>query len=264
MTPGTAYTRHRFCVRFDAFRATHPGSDLLAIVQAFLRSLPVSQQSTARTALKRHLGRTALDWGGLEVARYRRNDANLMASVLRGDHRARVRAACADAKELAVIECLWTLRRAEVAALRWRDVDLGQGTVMVLKGKGDKPSWTLLTADAQAAIAAWFTAAGTPPDATPVFTVEAAGHPRFKGQPYTPNGLGKLVRRILLRAGLWTPGAGSAHRFRRSLATEYLRANPGDLVGLQKILRHEQVSTTARYAWLTQDDLTPRLARVVL
>ena len=146
--------------------------------------------------------------------------------------------------ERALVECLWVLRRCEVAALGWFDVDLGRGMVSVRHGKVDKPGWTLLPPSTQAALHAWFTAAGAPADDKPVFPIPPQiGHPRFVGGPYTANGLGKFVRRILDRAGLWSPGSGAAHRFRRSFATTYIRANPGDLAGLQKLMRHTQLST---------------------
>ena len=83
-------------------------------------------------------------------------------------------------------------------------------------------------------------------------------------RPYTPGGLGKIVQAILTRAGCWWRGLGAAHRFRRSFATEYLRENREDLVGLQRLMRHKQVSTTARYCFLQPADLAPRLSRVTL
>jgi integrase len=65
------------------------------------------------------------------------------------------------------------------------------------------------------------------------------------------------VRRILERAGLGTSGLGCAHRFRRRLATTYL-------AGLQKLMRHTQLSTTGRYLYLEPEDLAPRMAALEL
>lgn len=203
------------------------------------------------------MGRQTLDWAGIDTARYHRNESNLLASVLREEDRARLRATVTAPRDLALLECLWTLRRAEVAQLVWGDVDFRQGMVHVRRGKGHKPSWTLLPGEAQAVLHLWYTAQCQPASDQPVFP-----HPR--GGHYRPDGIGRIVQRLLTKAGLWHRGAGCAHRFRRSFATEYLRANPQDLIGLQRLMRHEQVSTTSGYVMYLPDDLTPRMARVRL
>jgi integrase len=190
-----------------------------------------------------------------------RNELRLQAGILQPEHRASIRAACRDAKERAIVESLLTMRRAEVAALRWRDVDLVKGIAQIQRGKGGRADWTLLLPVTVAALTAWHTASGAPaPDAF-VFPVPGSGDP---ARPYTPGGLGKIVQAILTRAGCWWRGLGAAHRFRRSFATEYLRENREDLVGLQRLMRHKQVSTTARYCFLQPADLAPRLSRVTL
>jgi integrase len=256
MTDGSAYNLRRMVLRYERFRSTALGP-LLETVQAFITGLPPSQQRTARNALRSHLGRQALDWSAVELAKHKRDEGMLAAGVLTERQRDVLRAAAQGPRERAMIGCLLTLRRAEVCAMRWNHVNLSTGMVLVPFGKGAKSSWTMLTGTTQADLAAWFEAAGSPPDAAPVF-------PGPRGRPYKPPSLGLIVRKLLIRAGLWTRGLGTAHRFRRTLATEYLRATPGDLVGLQAIMRHENVATTARYAWLTSDDLAPRLARVRL
>jgi hypothetical protein len=40
--------------------------------------------------------------------------------------------------------------------------------------------------------------------------------------------------------------------------------NPGDLAGLQVLLRHEQLSTTGKYLFLEPEDLAPRMAALEL
>ena len=251
--------------RFVAFQAAHPDLPLADVAQAWLSTIPASNQAIARTVLKIALGATACDWSALMLRRYHRNELRLTAGIFREAARAKVRAAVTGPRELALVECLWVLRRCEVAALRWGDLDVTRGMVTVRHGKGDKPSWTLLPPSTHAALRAWFEAARTPGDDTPVFPIQpGTGHPRHVGGPYSPGGLGKLVRRILIRAGLWTPGSGICHRFRRSFATQYIRTNPGDLAGLQRLMRHTQLSTTGRYLYLEPEDLAPRMAALEL
>lgn len=253
----TRYYMGRFVARYLAHRTTlHADCPLLDAVQGFIRTLPASQHGLARVALRQHLGVAALDWTQVKLARYHRNVGALAAGVFGAEQVARLRAV-ADPRELAMIGSLMTLRRAEAAAMRWTSINLRTGMVLVPNGKGGKSAFTLLTPQAQVDIQAWFEAAGEPSDESPVF-------PGPRGHPYKAPSLGLIVQKLLTRAGLWARGMGNCHRFRRSLATAYLKVNPGDLVGLQAILRHENVATTARYAWLTSDDLAPRLARVNL
>jgi integrase len=141
--------------------------------------------------------------------------------------------------------------------LCWGDLDLARGMITVRKGKGSKPSWTLLPPSTRGALAAWFEAAGSPPPATPVFPVR-------RGRHYTPEGLGKRVQQLLRRAGVWTSGNGNCHRFRRSFATTYLKTNPADLTGLMRLMRHENIATTQRYVWYEPENLAPRMQALEL
>lgn len=261
----TAYQIRRLWLRFLACPTTGLDRPLLDRVQAWLGTLPASEQRLARVMVKAAFGATACDWSALVFKHYRRNEQRLSAGVLRDDARGRVRAAANGPRERALIECLWVLRRAETAAVCWQDLDLPRGMITVLKGKGNKPSWTLLPSSTREALAAWFEASGCPPDAAPVFPVPpGVGHPTRIGGHYTPGGIGRIVQKILTRAGCWSPGAGCAHRFRRSFATTYLRANPQDLTGLMRLMRHEQIATTQKYVWLEPEDLAPRLAAMRL
>jgi integrase len=132
-------------------------------------------------------------------------------------------------------------------------VDLRRGLVYVLHGKGDRSSWTLLTPEAVAALEA-LRAAVRPADDDLVLPS------RLTGEERSPTALAGWVYKLLRRAGLHGPGR-SPHGLRRTAATLYLRHNPGDLKGLQKILRHEHLATTVLYVYLNPNDLAPRLAR---
>jgi integrase len=254
--PATSYHYRRKWARFVAFQ-TSLDRPLFGQVQAWLASLTASQQRLHRIALQVALGDAVIDWSALMVKRYRRDEHRLARSVLREDSRAKVRGAARGPRELALIETLWTLRMHEVAALCWGELDLSRGLVYVKKGKGDKPAWTMLPPSTRPALAAWFEAAGQPADSAPVFPCPRGGH-------YTPKGIGRLVQKLLVRADLWARGLGSAHRFRRSFASQYLRQNRHDLVGLSRLIRHSQLATTNDYIFLEPDDFAPQMAALEL
>jgi integrase len=255
--PATAYHMRRKWARFVAFQTTCSDQPLFDQVQAWLSSLPGPQQRLHRIVLKVALGPAAVDWSTLVVTRYRRDEQRLARSVLREDGRAKVRAAARGPRELALIETLWTLRMHEAAALCWGDLDVTRGLVFVKKGKGNKPAWTMLPPSTRPALSAWFEAAGSPPDTAPVF-------PRPRGGHYAPKGIGRLVQKLLMRADLWARGIGAAHRFRRSFASQYLRQNRHDLVGLSRLMRHSQLATTNDYIFLEPDDFAPQMQALEL
>lgn len=188
-----------------------------------------------------------------------RNLIRLQQGLLTAEHRTRVRTACRTPMERAMIEILWTTRRAEAAALRWEHANLTTGLLLVPKGKGGTADWTLLLEPTREALAAWQAETATPTGW--VFPVPGSGTP---GRPYTPGGFAKVIQGILTRAGCWRSGMGNCHRLRRSFATAYITEHPGAITELQKLMRHQSISTTSLYIHYQPDDLAPRLARVAL
>src|SRR5262249_17873024 len=142
------------------------------LVVTWLATLPLASQKLGRAALKRAYGARALDWELIELRRYRRNEPKLRASLLSTEERAQLRAAYRhDPRLRAMFELFWVLRRAEVAALSWPDVDLVRGVVAIHHGKGDKSAVQALPVETRAALAAWHQAAGAPTTG-PVFPSE--------------------------------------------------------------------------------------------
>jgi integrase len=238
--------------RFSIYRVAHPTGPITDSVRAFLASLTPSVGHTAWLALKAAL--PDLPWDAIAHPRAHRNEAVLQATLLTPEERVRIRAATT-IRERALVECFWTLRRVEVTRVRWADVNLSDGTIGVVR-KGGRAKLALLPLSAQAALAEWFTVAGEPPDHTYIFPG------RFGGAMH-PGSVSHVVRRVLRRAGVYRRWRG-AHAFRRTLATSYLKENPGDLEGLAKILGHEAITTTMLYNWMRPEELRPRLDRVRL
>lgn len=255
MTPGTCYQYSRMVTRFARYRVTHPDTSLTESVGAFLQSLTPASAHTAFLALRAALPDAAVPWATLRRPAARRNEAMLLGTLFDADEVRKVRAAATTPRERAIIELCWTLRRIETTRVRWADVNLTDGTIRLVR-KGGKATWTLLPQSTQQALADWFVASGQPPDTAFIL-------PGRFSRALHHETVSQLVRRLLKRAGVYRPGRG-CHAWRRTLATRYLQANPGDLDGLAKLLGHSQVSTTFLYSFMQPATLRPRLDRVPL
>lgn len=245
----TKYRYARYQARFEAFRATVPELSLEEVAFRFLRGLPPPSRQGARSALK--LAYPDLRWPLIRFPPPRRDEAKLLRSIFSEEERERLRAVVGDPRDRAIVAALWTLRQFEAAKLRWGDVDFERGLIFVLEGKGGVSSWTLLTKQAREDLWAWYEAAGHPRPSDPVFRNQ-------RGEPVTARCIWARTHALLTRAGLHRPGRGT-HAFRRTFATVYLRQNPGDIRGLQQLLRHERIETTAKYCFLQPEDLRARL-----
>lgn len=148
------------------------------------------------------------------------------------------------------------LRRAELAGLRWRDVDLAQRRLAV-RGKGGRFGTVGLPEQAAAALHRWReTAMGLrrgrkPRPDDPVFPTgrpEGGLHRSTRlyafawDQHFSKWGIRALVARRAEAAGL---GTVSTHDLRRTFAG-FLDANGVDLGGIQAALRHSSPDVTNR------------------
>ncbi|MDH2313067.1 tyrosine-type recombinase/integrase [Methylobacterium brachiatum] len=141
------------------------------------------------------------------------------------------------------------LRLSEIARLRWSDVDWGGRQITVL-GKGDKLATIPMPPDVRELL---WPLRGDHPEA--VFTYEAArrrdGRNRGDMHPITRSGLQITFRRAVAKAGITN---FRFHDNRHTAATRILRVS-GNLRLVQKLLRHEQITTTAKYSHVLDDDV---------
>lgn len=135
------------------------------------------------------------------------------------------------------------LRRAELASLRWEDIDLVNGSVFVAHGKGDKERDSSIFSDTVLdALRLWRDE--QPSGYQYVFTPLRKGD-QFNGdKPLSGGDIWKVITRAGKEAGL---GELSPHDLRRSLATELL-SNGMPLAEVQQQLGHKNAETTLRYA----------------
>jgi site-specific recombinase XerD len=138
------------------------------------------------------------------------------------------------------------LRIAETTGLRWGDVDLDAGMLLVVDGKGGKdrgvPIHPVLDVELRRV-------------ESPLPSWAVVG--RGEGRPMNQKSLAHIFER-------WLPGLGieiTAHQLRHSFATELLR-HGADLRAIQELLGHTSLETTQRYLMLTNDQLQGAIARL--
>ena len=170
--------------------------------------------------------------------------ARLLAAV---GQPVRPRAGTIERDRLVLLALVTTgLRRAELVAVDWGDLDL-QGpfpSVLVRRGKGGKPRRQPLARELAAALTE-LRAVSAPASGAPVF---CGLHGRRLQAPM----LALIIRRAATRAGL--EKTVTAHTLRHTAAT-WLRQATGDVQLVAQYLGHADLSTVSRYAHVAGAEL---------
>lgn len=133
------------------------------------------------------------------------------------------------------------LRRAEVCALTWDDIDMNNGLVRVRMGKGRKDRSAVIGAKTRRALLAY---RRTLPERNgAVFQTNA-------GERLAPLGLLAIFRRLTKRTGIHV----TPHALRRTFVILSLR-NGMDVLHLQAMLGHASLDMVYHYAQMVDDDL---------
>ena len=138
------------------------------------------------------------------------------------------------------------LRRAELIALEWRDVDLDgpRPSLLVRRGKGGRPRRQPLASELARELAL-VRSAREPSLPEPVFCGLAGGR-------LQPTILAAIIRRAAERGGLQK--RVTAHTLRHTAAT-WLRQGSGDARLVAEYLGHADLSTVSRYAHVAASEL---------
>lgn len=136
------------------------------------------------------------------------------------------------------------LRHAECTDLRVGDVDLNTGQVMVRSGKGRKTRIAFVGSKTRRVLASYLRRRGDPAPDTPLWMTR-------NGDAMSKGGIREIIRRRARQAGIDEPGL---HEFRRAFAINYLR-NGGDMLTLQRLLGHSDLTIIQRYVKLLDADL---------
>lgn len=150
------------------------------------------------------------------------------------------------------------IRRAELLALRWRDVDTGS-RILRVHGKGDKWREVPIPRDLATILADARARGSEHGHAEPQHYVCPRRYEYQAGRrgirvekvdPSQPMGLTtpeKALHRLAAKAGIPDADHVSPHDMRRAYADVFLEANPGDIYRLQAILGHADIGTTRKY-----------------
>jgi integrase len=159
-------------------------------------------------------------------------------SVLRPDYQPVIRFAL-----------LTGLRLGEIPRLRWQDVDWG-GRQVTVHGKGGKIATVPLAPDVRELL---WSLRSHHQEAVFTYVAAKAGKGRKRGEryPITRSGLQTTFRRVMPNADVLNY---SFHDNRHTAATRVLRAT-GNLKIVQRLLRHDQITTTAKYAHALDEDV---------
>lgn len=135
------------------------------------------------------------------------------------------------------------LRRAEALSLTWGDLNFATGTVLVRRGKGNKTRTAIIRARTRRSLLTYRRTLGQVNPTSPLWIAR-------DGSRLTSEGLRHILNTIGHRAGIHiTP-----HALRRTFATLSLKGGM-DVISLQRLMGHADVSMTAHYVQLLDVDL---------
>jgi integrase/recombinase XerC len=141
---------------------------------------------------------------------------------------------------------LTALRRSELIAVNWRDVDLYglHPSLLVARGKGGKPRRQPLPSQLVVELKRLRCERERSPE-EPVFC-------GLRGGRLQPTALARIISRCATRAGLQKHV--TAHTLRHTAAT-WLRQATGDTRLVAEYLGHADLSTVARYAHVASEEM---------
>ena len=177
-----------------------------------------------------------------------RNEANAFLRAAESSGRGQGR------RNYAIVQTLLQtgLRAGEVTQLHVSDAKLRErsGWLTVRSGKGRKPRDVPLNASVRAALREYLAERKLQSEG-PLFISE-------RGGPLSVSGLEMLMKSLAHRADVTREGI-TVHTWRHHFALSWLKDHPGDLVGLQRLMGHERLDTTAIYVQPSQDDLAAKM-----
>lgn len=144
------------------------------------------------------------------------------------------------------------LRRAELLALSWDDLNLEKNIIIIRKGKGNKDRIIPLHREVTALLDVYLTQR-LPLKNNALFT-------GAQGDRLCINSLVSVIKSVLAASGLENKGY-SVHSFRHSFASNLVMSG-ADLVNVQRLLGHESLDTTKIYIHFNNSQLAKVIERL--
>jgi integrase len=212
---------------------------------------PATVNRTMTEALRRVLNRAKL-WGEtlpvIEWRKFMLGEPKERVRELRADEEAALFAALRpDYHPIVHFALLTGCRIAECVGLTWGDVDWG-GRVIWVNGKGDKRASVPMPPSVRELL---WPLQGHHPSAVFTYVVRHPALGRGERRPIAYEGLVTEIATARSRAGIRD---FSFHDLRHTAATRVLRAT-GNLNIVKRMLRHENIKTTVKYAHSQHDDV---------
>jgi integrase/recombinase XerC len=147
-------------------------------------------------------------------------------------------------RDRAIIQALLDTgaRAGELTGFDLPDLDFGDSSLFIRKGKGRKARTVYIGKKTRRALRAWLRQRGSDPGA--LFTTQ-------EGERLTYWGLREIIRRRAKEAGIEQPGL---HDFRRAFTLAQLRAGV-DILTISRLLGHASTVLVSRYAKQKPQDL---------
>ena len=138
------------------------------------------------------------------------------------------------------------LRVSEVSSLRLSDVDMSEGCIHVVDGKGDRDRKVWFNGELRDALSGWLEVRPS--------SSEGWMFPTRNGTATSPRSVRRTVKRYAERAGIDWWESVSPHTLRHTFATDLYRET-GNIRLVQKALGHADISTTMIYTHIVDDEL---------
>ena len=133
------------------------------------------------------------------------------------------------------------LRVEEVSRLTTDAIELSRRRLFIARGKGGKDRIVYLSDDARSALESYLVARSS--NARSVFLVRKGP---LTGKPISVRGIQKRIEYYATKSKVKV----SCHKLRHTMATQLLNAD-ANLVTIQDLLGHGQITTTQRYCWVS-------------
>lgn len=165
--------------------------------------------------------------------------------VLTADEVSTILVSCKSPRDKAIILLMVDtgLRRSEVIALNWSDLDFGTGLAQVKRGKGGKARSVVIGATCRRALLAYRRTLEKITDTAPLLQTQT-------GTRFTGNGFMQIFKRLRKLTGIYI----SPHSLRRTFVILSLRSGM-DVLHLQALLGHSTLAMVEHYAQMQDEDL---------